>query len=161
MNVVAKTLFWLGISWAIISFFILAAGQYLPFEFSNENTGRAFYGFVGCTFPIAVVLTLVRPVIGRVHKAIAVFIALVSVPILALYALGSGMCGYVTDNVLFINKSDSSLKIVERHYDCGAYDSQMPEYVFFEMKPLTNQILFSKKIDTLLIDKNIWLRNTK
>ena len=71
------------------------------------------------------------------------------------------MCGYMTDNVLFINKSDSSLKIIERHYDCGAYDSDMPKYEFFKMKKLTQQIFYSQKIDTLYIDKDIWIKSIK
>jgi hypothetical protein len=159
MNKVAKTLFWIGISWSILCLSVLTVRHYFPLEFSNENTARGFYGLIGCTFPIAFLLTLVRQSNGGVYKAIAIFIAIISIPILALYAFSSGMCGYTTDKILFINKSDSSLKIIERHFDCGALDSDMPKYEYYKMKPLTSQILYSKKIDTLLIDKDDWIRN--
>jgi hypothetical protein len=158
MNIFSRILFWTGATWAVTCFLILTVGQYLPFEFANMKIAERFYGLVWCTFPIATLLTLVRQQTKRVLKVITVVVAIASLPILGLYAFGVGMCSYSTDNILFINKSDSSLKIIERHYGCGAYDSDLPKYEFFKMKYLTQQILYSKKIDTLLIDKGIWIR---
>jgi hypothetical protein len=115
MNRFAKTLFWISISWIFICLFILTVGQYFPFAFSNENTAQGFYGLVACTFPIAVILTSVRPSKNRVYKAATIIVAIISIPIPGLYSFETGMCGYITDNVFFISKSDSSLKIIERH----------------------------------------------
>jgi len=124
------------------------------------DTAQGFYGLGACTFPIAIILTSVRPNKNRVYKAATIIVAIISIPILGLYSFEAGMCGYITDDILFISKSDSSLKIIERHYDCGAVDSDKPKYEFFKIKHLTRQILYSKKIDTSLINKDIWLRNT-
>ena len=71
------------------------------------------------------------------------------------------MCGYNTDDILFVNKSDSSLKVVKSHYGCGAYDSDMPKYEFYKMKSLTKEILYSKKVDTAELDKREWIRMGK
>lgn len=70
------------------------------------------------------------------------------------------MCGYITDEVLFVNKSDTTLKIIEKHYDCGATDSDLPKYEFYKTKALTRQILYSKQIDTLRLDKKDWIKTS-
>ena len=160
MTTPTKRLFWFSIFWIILCVFILTIGQYLPFEICNENFAKVFYTMIWFTLPICILLTLIRrdkkstkPTI----KILTIVIAVGTFLFLAVYVFGMGMCGYITDDVLFINKSDTSLKIVKRHYDCGAYDSDMPKYEFYKMKPLTKQILYSKKIDTLQIDKKDWI----
>ncbi len=75
--------------------------------------------------------------------------------------LGATMCGFITDEILFVNKSDSSLQIVKRHYDCGAGDTDFPKYEFYKIRIITNQILYSKKVDTAQIKQDVWIRKRK
>lgn len=158
MNKVGNILFWFGVISSFVSLLILIGGSYLPFEFSDENFGKGFYGLMACTFPIAIAFTLVRPNSNKNYRIFAIVIAIISLPILALYILGSQMCGYITDETLFTSKIDTSEKIIERHYDCGAYDSELPKHEFFQIKPLTQKVYYCKKIDTLLVDKTKWFR---
>jgi hypothetical protein len=138
----------------------LTIGQYLPFQFSNENTAQKFYLLIWLTFPLAILLTLLRP--GKnsrgTGKALTIVTAIISLVFLSFFVFGKTMCGYITDEVLFVNKSDTSLKIVEKHFDCGATDSDRPKYEYYKTKALTRQILYSKQIDILRIDKTEWSR---
>jgi hypothetical protein len=138
----------------------LTVGQYLPFQFSNENTAQNFYLFIWLTFPLAVLLTLLRP--GKnskgTGKALTIVSAIISLLFLSFFVFAKTMCGYITDEVLFVNKSDTTLKIIEKHYDCGATDSDLPKYEFYKTKALTRKILYSKQIDTLRLDKTEWTK---
>lgn len=160
MNRFTKTIFWVSIFWIVTCLFILTAGRFLPFEFSDASTAQSFYVLVGCTFPLAFISILAKPSKSKTLKALIIIIAVISVPFFAFYSFAAGMCGYITDKTLFVNKTDSSLKIIERHYDCGAYDSDMPKYEYFKVKQLTKQILYSKKIDTTNISKETWQRKS-
>ncbi|TMI62593.1 MAG: hypothetical protein E6H07_14360 [Bacteroidetes bacterium] len=156
-----RIIFWTSISWIVLCLFVLTIGQYMPFQFSNESSAETFYALVWLIFPVAVLLTLLKKVISpenRTSKALIIFLAIVSFLFLSVYVFGRTMCGYITDDILFVNKSDTSLKVIKRHYDCGAYDSDLPKYEFYKMKSLTKQILYSKKVDTTKLDKNKWIR---
>jgi hypothetical protein len=160
MTTSQRIVFWVSTCWIILCVFILTIGQYLPLQFSNENIAQNFYRLIWLTFPLAVLLTLLRP--GRnskgTGKALTIVIAIVSLVFLTLFVFGKTLCGYITDEVLFVNKFDTNLKIVERHYDCGATDNDLPKYEFYKTKALTRQILYSKQIDTLHLDKNEWIK---
>jgi hypothetical protein len=138
----------------------LTIGQYLPFQFNNQNTAESFYHLIWLTFPLAILLTLLRP--GKnskgTGKALTIVAAIVSLVFLSFFVFARTMCGYITDEVLFVNKSDTTLKIVEKHYDCGATDSDLPKYEYYKTKALIRQILYSKQVDTLRLDKNEWLK---
>ena len=152
---------WISIIWIFVCLFILTIGQYLPFRFSSDNSAQTFYILVWLTFPAAVLLTLLHKdqvTNRRPFKGLKIFIAVVSFLFLSLYVFGKTMCGYITDDILFINKSDTTLKIIKRHYDCGAYDSDLPKYEFYKMKSLTKQILYAKQIDTTQLNKDEWTR---
>lgn len=160
MTTFRRIFFWISTCWIIVCAFILTIGQYLPFQFSNENTAQNFCLLIWLTFPLAILLTLLRP--GKTSKgtgkALTVATAIVSPVFLSFFVFGKTMCGYITDKVLFVNKSDTGLKIVEKHYDCGATDTDLPKYEYYKTKALTRQILYSKQVDTLGLDKNEWLK---
>ncbi len=157
-----KNLFyWTGISLGTVCIFIITVGQYLPFEFTNQSAAFTFYTIIGCALPVASILVLLKPLKSRLLKIILVVIAIISVPILGLFAFGSSMCGFSTDKVLFVKKSDSTYTITQRHYDCGAWDSDLPDYKYFKIKKITTDIIYAKEIDTLRLNFSIWRRVDK
>lgn len=161
MTSFSRLLFWLSICWALICIFILTIGQSLPFEFSNDNTAQGFYVLVLFTLPLAILLTLIKQRSIRKTQTVrilTIIAAIFSFLFLCLYVFGKTMCGYITDEILFVNQSDKSVKIIKRHYDCGATDSDLPKYKYYKIKELTSQILYSKKVDTAQLDKNFWIR---
>lgn len=160
MTTSQRIVFWISTCWIFLCAFILTIGQYLPFQFSNENTAQNFYLLIWITFPLSILLTLLRP--GKnskgTGKALTIVTAIVSLVFISFFVFAKTMCGYITDEVLFVNKSDTSLKVVEKHYDCGATDSDLPKYEYYKTKALTRQILYSKQIDTSHLDKSEWMK---
>ena len=153
-----RILFWVSIIWIFICLFILIFGHYLPFQFNSDSLTLLFYTIVWLTFPAAVLVTLFKKSKNEIFKALKIVVALISFVFLGFNVFGKFMCGYIVDNVLFVNKSDTALKIVERHYDCGAYDSDFPKYEYHKIKYLTKQISYSKQVDTTLLKKSEWTR---
>lgn len=162
MTTFSKIIFWLSIGWIIICVFALTVGQYLPFEFHNEKSSRGFYILVCLTFPLSVLLTARRANSNKNQtvKVVAIVFSILSFLFLSILVFGKTMCGYTTDEIVFVNKSDSSSKIIKKHYGCGAWDSDLPKYEFYETKVFTRQMSYSKRVDTLLIDKNLWIRKS-
>ena len=140
--------------------FILTIGQILPLQFSDEITSLFFYFLILLTLPSAILLTLLKPAKNSTgtRKGLTIAAAVISFIILIFFFFGKIMCGYITDKTLFVNKSDTTMKIVKKYYDCGATDSSFPEYEFYKTKPLIKPILYSKKIDTLYLNKSDWVR---
>ena len=71
------------------------------------------------------------------------------------------MCGYVSDKVLFIKKENQSAKILQRHFDCGAYDSDSPKYEFIKIIHLNSFLNYVEKIDTIKMTKSEWIRKAE
>lgn len=164
MRIVSSILFLLAVVWIILSISVLMFGHSLPIQFSDENLEQTFYGVIWLTFPLAVLLTLVRTGNNsnqRRRKYLAFFFAVIAFILIGLFVLGKKMCGYVTDSILFTNRADRSLKIIKKHYDCGASDSGVPQYEFYEIKPFTNHLIYSKPIDTSRINRSEWRQTSK
>jgi hypothetical protein len=71
--------------------------------------------------------------------------------------LGS-TCAWTTDKVFFENKQNSSVKIVQRHFGCGATDSSYPTVKVFRVREITSDLIWVTEIDTTQIDKSEWIR---
>jgi hypothetical protein len=67
------------------------------------------------------------------------------------------MCGEF-EEVRFVSKSYSTVKIIRTYIDCGAFDSEYPRYRFCKVIYLTPFIRYIQDIDTTTIDKNEWTR---
>jgi hypothetical protein len=159
LKTLSKIIYWFGITYVAIIIFVLTIGRYLPFEIS-QNTSGLFHVTIFLTFPLAVLMTL-SPHNGQPQKKtvrnIKVAIALISIPFLALQPFSKTMCAYSDNDVVLISRSDTSFQIVKRNYDCGAWDSDSPNYEYFKIKKLTKLLTFSKKVDTATLKKSEWL----
>ncbi len=160
MNPTAKTLYFFCIGWIIFSIFLLTAGQLLPFEFTREGTAETIRFVILVSLPVFIPLTLIKQKQKKqlTVKVLTVAATVVAALILLLYMLVSGMCKYSGDTVLFVNKADSTCKIVVRSYGCGAWDSGYPKNEFYVTKPVTQLVRYVKDVDTTQINRNDWLR---
>ena len=171
MKVISKIFYKTILCWIAICIFTLTIGQFLPLEITNDNFSSCLYILIWIALIIALFIFIFKRKKQKVTKfgksTLIVFkIVITAIAIYALFLLGifilfGGICGYSTKNTLFINKSYSSLKIVERSIECGAFDSDYPKYECYEIMPLTNFMMYAKKIDTLKIDKEKWIRIKK
>jgi hypothetical protein len=160
LKTLSKIIYWFGITYVAIVIFVLTIGRYLPFEISQNSSGL-FHVIIFLTFPLAVLMTLSphneKPQKKTVRN-IKVVVAVISIPFLALQTFGKTMCAYNVNDVVFKSRSDTSYTIIKRYYDCGAWDSDSPNYEFFKVKRLTKHLIFSKKIDTTTLNKLEWLK---
>ena len=122
-----------------------------------------FYGL-----PIAATLLILTGMIKRRHTLIfvvtkiiiAICVAVFSIFVTMIILLGS-TCAWTTDKVFFENKQNSSIKIVQRSYGCGATDSSRPIPKVFKVREITEDFIWATEIDTIKIDKNKWTRIEK
>jgi hypothetical protein len=118
-----------------------------------------FYGI-----PLAVLMTLTGTIKAKdkpeaiIMKIIATFLISVGTFIISMFLLFVGMCGWTTNKVLYENKNNNSLKIVERYYGCGAVDSDYPDYKTFKMKEISKNIYWYSRIDTNTINTSEWVK---
>lgn len=164
MNLFLRILFKISI-FAIAVLIILALLKFLlPIEFTSESDEEFFTGFVILGIPLAILLTLSGTIkrtdtlrdMGRKIFA-TIFAAMIPVAIPLAFALNF-MCDWYTEEILFDHETDSSQKIVLRSYGCGATDSTPPDYGTFKIHYYTSHIIWVTAIDTLAIDKRIWMR---
>lgn len=154
MHKVFKILLRLNLFWVIFCSFVLTAGQYLPFEFSNERVSHLFYTFIWLTFPVAII------VFGRNQKVVSfrhwsVAIAIILFIVLSFSMFGRTFCAY--SNVpIFENSLIPSIKIIERSYGCGAYDSDYPKYEYYKIIPILPVMNYITRVDTTEIDHKIY-----
>ena len=160
-----KIVRWTSVIFLCLWLLLPILGLFIPLEFVNNSRSEEIYIMIRfCGFPIAAVLSVLTwikskdtsyIVVGKIILAVCVAVVSWGVSVIAL--LG-GVCGYITDNVFFENKQKPSIKIVQRHYDCGAFDSDYPTYKIFKIKEITSDFIWATEIDTNKIDKNEWIR---
>lgn len=84
-------------------------------------------------------------------------ISMLSVVIMARSAL-SEMCDWTTRKAIFENKQNASIKIVERHFGCGATVNSPGTYKAFKVREIAPYLIWVTTIDTNQIDKSEWTR---
>lgn len=72
--------------------------------------------------------------------------------------LFAGMCDWTTDKIFFKNKQNSSIKIVQRSFGCGATDSSPATLKVFKVREITPYLIWVTSIDTNQINKVDWKR---
>lgn len=159
-----KIAFWTSI--ILPCFWILTAilGNFIPLEFAN-NDGEFIYDsirFYG--FPIAIMLTLTGTIKSKdtsgiiatkIFLTICVSVFSIFVVVMTLFA---GMCDWTTDKVFFENKQNSSIKIVQRSFGCGATDSSPATLKVFKVREFTPYLIWVTSIDSNQINKSEWTR---
>ncbi len=106
------------------------------------------YGFIKRINSVYYILHLIMAIV----LAISFFVETI------LYAFGPGMCERTTRKVLFQDRTDPSVKIVERDFGCGATDSEPATTDTYKIKELAFYFILSTKVDTNKIDKTQWTR---
>jgi uncharacterized membrane protein len=162
-----KIIYWVSIF--AICFWVLTPilGLFVSLEFTSNEIENAyettrFYGL-----PFAILLTLTGTIkdpdtsnSNGQKILLTLLIAGISFFIMII-TLFSGMCSWTTDKVFFEDKKNSSIKIVERDYGCGATDSGKPIYKTFKVHEVTKYLIWVTEIDTNKIDMSEWTRVDK
>ena len=161
MQVFLKMVFCISILllcfWIVVPVF----GFFIPLELAK---GEFIYESIrGFGFPIAVMLTLTGTIksndtFGEIATKVFLTICVSGFSIFFMVmTLFTGMCDYSTDKVLFENKKNSSIKIVQRSFGCGATDSSPATLSIFKVKEITPYLIWVTSIDTNQINKSDWI----
>ncbi|PCI92909.1 MAG: hypothetical protein COB15_17165 [Flavobacteriales bacterium] len=146
-------IFW--VSTPIISLFI-------PLEFSNKELESTFEQIRFYGIPISILLALCgfiktndsnAIIIGKIVTTIIISVLSIFFLFISIFA---NMCDTTTGKILFENRQNENLKIVEREYGCGATDSEPPNVSIYKIRQLTKYFIYPTKIDTNDLDKNEW-----
>jgi hypothetical protein len=155
-----KAIFITSIS--LISFWLITpfVSEYIYLEFSNIKYENFYFLVKVIGFPLAVLCTLIgtlKEKDGRIETLGKIIGTLVVAVFSSFIILCSDMCQWTT-NTLYINKQNTSVKIVARDLNCGAWDSDRPEYKFFKTREFPFTLILMTKIDTAQIDKSEWTK---
>jgi len=164
MKLILKIIFWMSISFIGTCIFVGLLGLVLPIEIIDDKIDHLYFNIRFYGFPISIILTLtgtIKPtdklglIIGKILATIGGSIVSIFIGFVLLF---TGMCGWLTDDILFENKSDTSTKIEVRHYDCGATDSDRPNLKTYKVVSLTKYFIWRTRVDTNDINKDEWTR---
>lgn len=78
--------------------------------------------------------------------------------ILLIGGVFADMCGWTTTNTLFVNKYDTTEKVILREFGCGATDSGDPAYKVCKIQRISQYFIKVTEIDTSKLEKNVWER---
>lgn len=163
MRLFLKILFWSSIIFLATCVIIGILGLFFQVEFVDYNTAIFFNKIKLYGIPISILLTLtgtLRPkdktglIIGKIFATLGVLLIVFIIGIVSMFDL----CGWLIDDTLFTKKNDSTEKIQIRHYDCGAVDSDKPNYKIVKIEKIGKYFLYTSKVDTNKIDRNDWVR---
>lgn len=159
-----KIIYWTSI--LLLCFWVLTAilGTFIPLEFANNDSEFVFDSIRFYGFPIAIILTLTGTIkekdtsgviTTKIIWTLCVSAFSIFVMIMTLFA---GMCDWTTDKVFFERKQNSSIKIVQRSFGCGAMDSSPATLKVFKISEITPYLIWLTKIDTNKINRSEWTR---
>lgn len=69
-----------------------------------------------------------------------------------------GSVGGFQESVLYVHRSNESIKIIRQNYDQGAWDSGDIDYRFRKVSYVTPYVRYVHEIDTSAIDKREWVK---
>ena len=159
-----KIVFWT--SFLLPCFWVVTAisGNFVPLEFSNNDSEFIYDSIRGFGFPIAVMFTLTGTIKSKdtagtiaTKNVLTIVAAALSFFIIVMTAF-AGMCDWTTDKIFFENKQNSSIKIVQRSFGCGATDSSPATLKVFKVREITPYLIWVTSIDTNQINKSEWTR---
>ncbi len=159
-----KIVYWTSI--LIPCFWVLTTilGNLVPLEFSNNNSEFIYDSIRFYGIPIAIMLTLTgtiksKDTSGSIATKIFLTICVSAFSIFIMFmTLFAGMCDWTTDKIFFENKQNSSIKIVQRSFGCGATDSSPATLKVFKVREITPYLIWVTSIDTNKINKDEWKR---
>ena len=157
INIIAKIIIGLYLfDWTI--------AQFIPIEFTNNKISQNINLYSIYILPVSIILTLFGLfnrkrekiyIIGRIILTITASFLLIFI-LTRLSSIIMLLCVNNTGTILFENKINNSIKIVERHEDAGLFGEGPIE--ISKIRPLTKWFIISTKIDTTKIDRIEWKR---
>ena len=137
---------------------VLTIGRYIPIEFSKSGLRDVYYDIIYFCLPLSIICFIYFKVRNPSYRsALIVLIGIISAIILGLAFFAKFMCGF-TNEIVFVDRNNPTHLIVQRSYGCGAYDSALPNYETYEVRPLNFILNFVKMVDTTKIDRTIWIK---
>jgi len=107
------------------------------------------------SFPIALLVNY-KTKKSKTFRILLIIIGIIAYLSLTLSVLTQGMCSYTTHRILFVNRINPTIQIIERSYGCGATDSEFPKYVYYKRMPLISFLDFVTRIDINKVNSNDW-----
>ena len=165
MNKVHKIIFRISLCFIILCVLTI----FLPIEITNGTVKMNFTWIRLFGIPIAVLLTLT----GIIKQKDTILIVIVKSVVTTIFAgftcffliilLFVNMCEWTESEVFFTHKQKPNTKIVERSMNCGAFDTDFPNYKPFKITKLSDNFIWAVKVDTTNLDTNKWEKvvNTK
>ena len=153
--------FWVSICFILYWVITGLLGLFILIEWSNPELRTEYFKVRLFGFPIALFFVFISSIkkTEEVSNIIAKIVVGIMLPLFTLFVLFiSDMCQYQYSE-LFTDKNDSRLKIIKRSLDCGATDTEPPNWKFYKKIPLTDYFTFYSKVDISEIDKNKWIQN--
>ena len=155
----------LALIFILICLFILTVGQFTPIEIGFGGVSFVIYATIFIGLPIvfyaeskcfyAKLKTKTSRLIGTIIIVLFWTLGTFYVPI---FCFGKFMCGNLMDKTLFTKNDIFNTKIIVRHYDCGAYDSDFPKEEIVNIRNIFGLFNFVTDGDTAHIDKTKWKR---
>jgi hypothetical protein len=145
----------LNIIWITGCSICLFFSDQLPLELSSPDMQSLLF-FLACfSLPISIIWT-VNKVFQPRSNAFTVIAVFLSISILFFTFFGRSICK-TTDEILYTNKYNTSI-IVARSFDCGAWDSDLPNYSYYKKTPVAGAFYWTTKADTSQLDHSIWIK---
>lgn len=136
----------------------------LPVEFADPGVRDKFSVYSMYILSLAILLTLAGTikkedtVAAMLSKIIlTVFVSFLPYAFLVISTFFD-FCSWSDGKILYEKKTDPNIRIIERCYGCGAYDSSYPDFQVFRMTPVTSLFYWTVKADTTALDRSKWTR---
>ncbi|WP_027420013.1 hypothetical protein [Crocinitomix catalasitica] len=148
------------IPWILIIFWLISPilRSFLKIEWNSPELLAAYQQIVGIAFPFTLfvaILTTIKQNDELSSTAVKIVLAIILPLFSMVFFMFPGMCSYNNRN-LFYNKESKSI-IIERSLNCGAWDSDMPNYKTVKVTPFLGYFNYVSNIDTASIDKTKWI----
>ena len=152
---------------SILGLWIVVAilGLFIPLECTNNDIKDTYITIYLCVFPIAVLFAIIGTIKTKdnertvaIKTCLAIGAFFYSAIMMVAVLIGSSVCGWINEEVLFENKKNPSTQILQRSYDGGAWDSSPSNPKMFIIREFTPYFIWATEIDTNQIDKNEWIR---
>lgn len=135
----------------------------LGIEFADNNLEFNLVIVRAIAFPISVFIALLLGTIKSTHTQsergwnfFAIFLISSFSCLVSLFLIFFSMCNWSNNKILYTHKTNDKIKIFERAYGCGAYDSNRTKYQIFYVRQLSKHFIYTSEIDINKIDSSEW-----
>jgi hypothetical protein len=157
---ISNITYWLMI-YCILNFTVF---PFIPVYFTNQNTREAYCLVIYFLFVLTSIFQLLKAItnLGIFWKLILFISALSGLLMLFFfYVFASSMAVWTDAGTLYTQKNNPKVRIIRRYVDMGAWGggTSPDDYEIVLHRPLTSVFKIESHIDTLNIDKSVWIKN--